>query len=228
MGTEDGSNELAGMGQASELDAVSSVEAVLLSADKAISEAKVAEALAEAGVDCDSAAVRKAVDELNAAYEATGRAFRIERVAGGLRVMTLPDYAPAVAAVQGLRAETRLSRAAVETLAIVAYRQPITRASIESIRGVASGEVLRGLLERKLVMIAGRAEELGRPMLYGTTKRFLELFGLGSLKDLPPVGEALSLIGALSDRAIEPKTAAGDDAQDASEDSVPVAESIDA
>lgn len=203
MGTQDGSNGQAGMGLG--LGLAAAVEAVLLSADKAISDARVAEALVEAGVACDSAEVRAAVDELNEAYDATGRAFRIERVAGGLRVMTLPKYAPVVAAVQGLRVETRLSRAAIETLAIVAYRQPITRASIESIRGVASGEVLRGLLERKLITIAGRAEELGRPMLYGTTKRFLELFGLGSLKDLPPVGEALSLIGTLNDRVVEPK-----------------------
>ena len=79
----------------------------------------------------------------------------------------------------------RLSRAALETLSIIAYRQPVTRASLEAIRGVACGEILRALLERRLVMIKGRAEELGRPMLYGTTKHFLDVFGLSSLKDLP-------------------------------------------
>lgn len=80
---------------------------------------------------------------------------------------------------------SRLTPAALETLAIIAYRQPVLRADLEAIRGVACGEVLRGLLERRLVRIVGRAEELGRPMLYGTTKEFLQIFGLGSLKDLP-------------------------------------------
>jgi segregation and condensation protein B len=79
----------------------------------------------------------------------------------------------------------RLTPAALETLAIVAYRQPLLRADLEAIRGVACGEVLRGLLDRRLIRIVGRAEELGRPMLYGTTKEFLEVFGLASLKDLP-------------------------------------------
>ena len=180
-----------------------SIEAVLISADKPLTEAKIGAALEAAGLSAGAEAISAELDALNKAYEATGRSFRVERVAGGLRLMTLPAHAPAVAAIQGLRAETRLSRAAIETLAIVAYRQPITRASIESIRGVASGEVLRTLLDRKLIMIAGRAEELGRPMLYGTTKNFLEVFGLASLSDLPPVGEALSLIEGLQDRALE-------------------------
>ncbi|MHC4947976.1 MAG: SMC-Scp complex subunit ScpB, partial [Planctomycetota bacterium] len=85
------------------------------------------------------------------------------------------------------RQQAKLSQAALETLAIVAYRQPILRAEIEAIRGVACGEVLRGLLDRRLVRVAGRAEELGRPMLYGTTSRFLKVFGLGGLADLPEV-----------------------------------------
>jgi segregation and condensation protein B len=91
-----------------------------------------------------------------------------------------------------VKKDSRLSQAAMETLAIVAYRQPILRADIESIRGVASGEVLRGLLERQLVKIVGRAEVIGRPMLYGTSKRFLEVFGLASLDDLPRVEELRS------------------------------------
>ena len=83
------------------------------------------------------------------------------------------------------RASTRLSKPALETLAIIAYRQPITRAELEAIRGVACGEVVRSLMERKMVKITGRAEELGRPMLYGTTRQFLDTFGLSSVKDLP-------------------------------------------
>lgn len=133
--------------------------------------------------------VKKAVADLNREYEATGRAFRIESVAGGYRLMTLPRYAPVIEEFLGRRERTALSRPAVETLAIIAYKQPITRAQLEAVRGVACGEVLKTLVERRLVTITGRAEELGRPMLYGTTKPFLEAFGLSSLKDLPSIEE---------------------------------------
>src|SRR5690606_19235294 len=90
-----------------------------------------------------------------------------------------------LAALHGLKESHSLSRAAIETLSIIAYRQPVTRATLEAIRGVACGEVLRSLLEKRLIDITGRAEELGRPMLYGTSRRFLEVFGLASIKDLP-------------------------------------------
>lgn len=162
------------------------VEAVLLSVDRPTPPEKLAEVLAPivpGGVDAD--AIRAAVDALNQQYQDTGRAFRAEQVAGGYRLMTLPEHASAVAAFHRARNSSRLSRAALETLAIVAYRQPVTRAELEAIRGVACGEVLRSLLDRKLVAVKGRAEELGRPMLYGTTKQFLDTFGLASVKDLP-------------------------------------------
>ncbi len=129
--------------------------------------------------------IGEAVVLLNAAYEKTGRAFRIESVAGGYRFMTLPAHARAVGLLHGLAAQQKLSKAAVETLAIIAYKQPVTKSTLEAIRGVSCGEVLRSLLERRLITIAGRAEELGRPILYATSKVFLEAFGLGSLKDLP-------------------------------------------
>ena len=135
------------------------------------------------------ARVRDAVDLLNAAYERDGRSFRIEPVAGGYRVMTLSKYAPDVARLRNAKVSAKLSRASVETLAIIAYKQPITRAELEAIRGVSCGEVLKSLLERRLVTIKGRAEELGRPMLYGTTREFLDHFGLPSIKDLPTVEE---------------------------------------
>lgn len=134
-------------------------------------------------------AVERAIGVLNEAYEATGRSFRIEALAGGWRVMTLPRFAPAIAAFHKAREAAGLSRAALETLAIVAYKQPITRAELESIRGVACGEVLRTLIDKRLVTIAGRAEELGRPLLYGTTRQFLDAFGLATLKDLPTLVE---------------------------------------
>ena len=163
------------------------IEAVLLAVDKPLPAPRIAEAL---GLDRSGVAeVRQAVHALNEHYEHAGRSFRIEAVAGGYRIMTLPEYAPAVAAIRGMRESQRLSRAAIETLAIVAYKQPITRVQIEGIRGVATGEVLRTLLEKRLITISGRAEELGRPMLYATSKHFLEVFGLASIKDLPPVGD---------------------------------------
>lgn len=162
------------------------VEAVLLTSDKSIRPAQIADALTEAlGQPVDADQVREAAKVLNEAYEATGRAFTIETVASGLRIMAKPELAGVLASFHGQRASNRLSRAALETLAIVAYRQPVTRAEIENIRGVACGEVLRSLMDRRLVTIAGRAEELGRPMLYGTTRDFLTQFGLGSIKDLP-------------------------------------------
>lgn len=166
-----------------------SVEAVLLSVDRPVNAQKVAEALGGIGLDATDESVVEAVGQLNDEYEASGRSFRIEAVAAGFRFMTLPEHAPAIAAFAKSRSSGRLSRAGIESLAIVAYEQPITRAKLESIRGVACGEVLRTLIDRKLITIKGRAEELGRPMLYGTTKQFLDAFGLGSIRDLPSIEE---------------------------------------
>lgn len=132
-----------------------------------------------------AAQVRDAIAELNRRYEAAGAAFRIESVAGGRQIMTLPLYAPIVARIKGVREQGRLTQAALETLAIIAYRQPLLRADLEAIRGVACGEVLRSLMERRLVKIVGRADEVGRPMLYGTTGEFLKQFGIGKIDELP-------------------------------------------
>lgn len=161
------------------------VEAVLLSSDRPMSLGKIAQALGLEGEAGAATAVRGAIEALNKAYDESGRSFRIEPVAGGFRVMARGEFGDVLAALHGMKEQQTLSRAAVETLAIIAYRQPITRADLEAIRGVACGEVLRSLLEKRLIDIVGRAEELGRPMLYGTTRRFLETFGLASIKDLP-------------------------------------------
>lgn len=167
----------------------SAVEAVLLSVDRPVTGARLAEALGAIGLEADESAIADAVRTLNEEYQETGRSFRIEPVAAGYRFMTLAEHAPAIAAFQKARSSGRLTRAGLESLAIVAYEQPITRAKLESIRGVACGEVLRTLIDRKLITIMGRAEELGRPMLYGTTRQFLDAFGLRSIKDLPSVEE---------------------------------------
>lgn len=139
------------------------------------------------------ALIEQAVALLNEQYAQSSRQFRIEQLAGSYRVMILAHHRKALDAFHGTQAAGRLSKAAVETLAIIAYKQPITRAKLEAIRGVACGEVLRSLLERRLITIVGRAEELGRPMLYGTTRQFLEAFGLANLKDLPAAADFATL-----------------------------------
>ncbi len=157
------------------------LEALLLSTQHPLTASRLAELLKVDSVK----PVRRAVAALNEHYSSTDRAFRIEQVAGGYQMLTLPKFGPALKALHQREADTRLTKAALETLAIIAYKQPILRADIEAIRGVACGETIRSLMEKHLVRIAGRAEVPGRPILYGTTKRFLELFGLDSLKDLP-------------------------------------------
>jgi segregation and condensation protein B len=179
------------------------LEAVLLSVDRPTPAERLAEGLQLAKVKgegenaaCDPAElaaavelIARTVELLNAQYAETGRAFRVQSVAGGYRLMTLPAFADRIAQYHQARVSGKLSRAAVETLAIVAYKQPLTKATLEAIRGVSCGEVLKTLMDRRLVTIKGRAEELGRPMLYGTTKQFLDQFGLASIKDLPAPGE---------------------------------------
>ena len=162
------------------------VEALLFASERSLSETKIKTVL---GLETEDATkqIKLIIDSLNESYNVNARAFRIERIAGGYRVMTREELAPLVSRLHAERQQQKLSQAALETLSILAYRQPVMRAEIEVIRGVACGEVLRGLMERRLVKIVGRAEELGRPMLYGTTKEFLSIFGLANLKDLPDV-----------------------------------------
>ncbi|MHC4809699.1 MAG: SMC-Scp complex subunit ScpB [Planctomycetota bacterium] len=162
------------------------VEALLLASDRPMTEARLADicGLPRAGA---TARIRAALTELTEFHRASGRSFRPRKVAGGWQLVTLPAFGPLMARLHRDRQETRLSPAAMETLSIIAYRQPVLRAELEAIRGVACGEVLRSLMERRLVSIVGRSEDLGRPMLYGTTRQFLEVFGLSSLEDLPEV-----------------------------------------
>ena len=129
--------------------------------------------------------VKDAISALSEEYRQGSRGVEIEEVAGGFRMVTNPDYSPWVLKVRAPKRDDKVSPAALETLAIVAYKQPIPRAEVDAIRGVNSGDLLRRLMERGLVKIVGRAETLGRPLLYGTTKRFLEIFGLNKISDLP-------------------------------------------
>jgi segregation and condensation protein B len=150
-----------------------------------LSVAKLVE-IAEAG---SVKTVREAVKGLNKKYRAGGFTFRIEELAGGYQMMTLSCFNPWLSKLIKVRSDNKLTPAQLETLAIVAYKQPIIRADVEAIRGVACGEIIRNLMYKGMVKIVGRAEILGRPMLYGTTKKFLDVFGLADLKDLPKVEE---------------------------------------
>lgn len=170
--------------QNAELTVESVVEAVLFASDEPLPPARLANI-----VETDTKQVRKHIKNLNEKYQANGNAFRIEQIAGGCQMLTLSSYNLWLKKLLRVRGDNKLSAAAMETLAIIAYKQPVIRADIEVIRGVAAGEMIRSLAYKGLVKIVGRAEVLGRPMLYGTTKKFLEVFGLNSLKDLPKVEE---------------------------------------
>ena len=135
----------------------------------------------------DGTRARTLIRELRRLQDAAGSAFRVEQIAGGFQMLTRAPFGPWVRRLQDTAGGSRLSPAALETLAIVAYRQPTTRAEIEAIRGVGSEEMLRQLLERDFVAVGGRAEDLGRPNVYVTTRRFLAAFGLARIEDLPPL-----------------------------------------
>jgi segregation and condensation protein B len=158
--------------------ALALLEAVLLIADEPLPLRKLAQATGLTDV-------RRLLKKLQELYDRDGSAFELEELAGGFQLMTRPEYHRWLTSIKHSQQELRLTAASRETLAIVAYRQPIMRADIEAIRGVHCGETLRLLMEKGLVKIVGRDPSLGRPVLYGTTKRFLQLFGLKSLKDLP-------------------------------------------
>ncbi len=163
------------------------VEALLFSADTPLTLNRLSEL-----AGCSPLEARLAMADLNDRYVAARLSFRIEQIARGYQMMTLPQFQPWLAKLNAQRSQTRLSPAALETVSIIAYKQPIIRADIEAIRGVACGEVLNRLREMGLVCIVGRAEVVGRPLLYGTSRKFLDVFGLADLDDLPPL-EALNL-----------------------------------
>jgi segregation and condensation protein B len=173
--------EVGGSGEFARDAQLALVEAVLFAADEPLPPRRLALA-ASLG---DAAEARRLVRKLQTLYAREGSAFQVEEIAGGYQLLTRPEFHPWLLRLRHSGQDVRLSPAARETLAIVAYRQPIMRAEVESIRGVQCGEILRLLMEKGLLRIAGRHESLGRPVLYGTTKRFLQIFGLKNLRDLP-------------------------------------------
>lgn len=167
---------------------ISVIEALIFSSDDSLSAEEIIRAIKSIDgedVEITKEEVDKTVDALNQKYIETGNSFRILRIANGYLYATLETYAKYVGYLSSERARRRLSQAALETLSIIAYKQPITKPELESIRGVNSDYILTTLLEKNLITIKGRAETVGRPLLYGTTDEFLKYFGLNNLTDLP-------------------------------------------
>ena len=157
------------------------VEAILFASDAPLSPGEIA----RADEVLDEDRVEAALATLRAEYDNSGRAFELREVADGVQMMTRPEFAPYLERFDTVRKPSRLSGPALEALAIVAYRQPISRLEVEYVRGVNSTGVLRTLLDRELIEAVGRGEGVGRPVLYGTTTRFLEHFGFPSIEHLP-------------------------------------------
>lgn len=161
--------------------AMAALEGVLFLTKEPLSSRK----LSQLANLADGTEARTLIRRLNSFYDELGTAFRVEEVAGGFQLLTRLTFAGWLRRLHQSQVEVRLSAPALETLAVVAYRQPVLRVEIEAIRGVQCGEMLRQLMSRELVKIVGRGDELGRPYLYGTTRSFLQLFGLRDLDDLP-------------------------------------------
>ena len=161
------------------------IEALLFASDAPLTAAD----LARAGDDLDEDAVEAAIHELRAEYDAAERAFQIYELAGGYQMLTRPEFRPHLERFETVPQPNRLSRPALEVLAIIAYRQPIGRAEIEEIRGVSSAGVLRTLQGRGYIDVVGRDHGPGQAVLYGTTPTFLEKLGLDRIEDLPPIAE---------------------------------------
>jgi len=170
---------------------LAATEALLFSSDQPLTLSLLTEAL-ESGPDAILAALR----ELGDGYAARGAGIELREIAGGWQIVTAPEQADWVGRMLRGKRRMRLSRAALETMAIIAYKQPVTKSEVEAIRGVDSSGVLATLLERNLVTIRGRSKVVGRPLLYGTTQEFLEYFGLRELAELPRPEELRALVAA--------------------------------
>jgi segregation and condensation protein B len=189
------------------------VLALLFASDEPLSAKRVSMVLDELSLD----QIRESIARLEDRFGGEESAIRIEQVAGGYQLCTSPRYSDFVARLYRGRRKQRLSKASMETLAIIAYRQPVTRADVENLRGVACGGVITTLMERSLIRIEGKARVLGSPFLYGTTQEFMEYLGLNSLKDLPSMEDLEALLEreAASEPADDAGEPGGGDAADA-------------
>jgi len=181
------------------------VEAVLFASDAPLK----AEEIARADDALDEDRVEEAIRELRAEYAEGGRAFQLVDLAEGYQLLTLPEFAPYLERFDTVPRPSRLSGPALETLAIIAYRQPIGRLEVEYVRGVSSAGVIRTLQDRGIIDVVGRGEGVGRPLLYGTTNRFLEHFGFRSLEQLPTPDELPVVLRERTPLGIEGDVATG-------------------
>jgi segregation and condensation protein B len=201
------------------------LEALLFASDEPLAVRQINEILSELDAadrprKISEESILKAIDDLNRELEETHRAFRIVKVAGGYQFATLPKFAHWLGLMVREKSKRKLSQAALESLAVIAYKQPVTKPEIEAIRGVNADYVLHSLLERDLVTIVGRAATPGRPLLYGTTKEFLKHFGLSDLAELPKPREIDELL-AEAEFEVEKRLLAEREAQTAGADGEP-------
>ncbi len=214
---EDGPDLAIGEHELTGAEIYAAVEALLFAADRPVTPAQMARALPR-GVNARE--VRKQLKAMRDELDEAERGFELREIAGGWQLLTCEKYSEYVAKLKKTAGPRKLSGSALEALAVVAYKQPVTRAEVERIRGVACGDMLRNLMEKRLVKISGRSPELGNPLLYGTTQDFLNHFGLGTIGDLPRSSElgrkpkstmpAVPKVEADSDvQAVEPKDDGG-------------------
>lgn len=172
------------------------IEALILSSPEPLPTRRIAQVVANA----TPAGIAEAIEVLNNRYEQISASFRVREIAGGYQYYVLPDYAGYVDELFTRRRKMRLTRAALEAVAIVAYRQPVTKTEVEHIRGVASDAVIQNLLEKNMVTIVGRAKTVGKPLQYGTTDEFLKFFGLAGIDGLPRMEEIEEMLAAAQSR----------------------------
>jgi segregation and condensation protein B len=198
------------------------IESLLFVADEPLTVDRIKKVL----IQVETSEIRDAMAELTAEYEARGGGFYLDEVAGGYQIRTRPQYTDWIKKLIQPK-PLRLSKPALETLVIIAYKQPIIRSDIEHLRGVDCGGVIRVLLERKLIRVLGRKEIAGRPLIYATTKRFLEIFDLKNLRDLPTPKEIEELAAATNEgdqAVIIDSDQEYDDSPETSEDSESIGE----
>ena len=173
------------------MDMKNLVEVLLFAAPEPLTQARFSQIIQNE----DSAELDSIIDKLNLEYEKSGKGLKIQKIGGGYQVLSLPEYHVFIERLFQKTRKLQLSRPALEALSIIAYRQPVSKAEIESIRGVVCGSVLSTLMERELITVKGRGKTAGRPLLFGTTQIFLESFGLEKTADLPKLKELSELMG---------------------------------
>ena len=196
------------------------VEALLFASDAPLT----AEDIARVDERLDEDTVEAVVQQLREEYEAQERSWQIYEIAGGYQMLTRPEFAPYLERYDTVPQQTRLSNPALEVLAVIAYRQPIGRNEVEDIRGVSSSGVLKTLQDRALIDVVGRSEGLGRPLLYGTTQKFLDHFGFNSLDDLPKPDDLPVILRTRPAPTMQPVESEAEPVADVASEAEPVAD----